>query len=468
MKGNITKVAFLFWLLFAFEFASVAAENNDKELDVQSWLAGVARINITPDKPIWQGGYASREHVSDGKLTELWAKALAIQDASGNKSVLVTMDMIGISKSMSEIIKNRLKDLYELSDDQVILNASHTHSGPALVGNLQDIYPMDWKQWDDVKQYCDSLENNIVKVIGMAFNKIHPVKIYSGNGVTRFQVNRRNNSEQNLVNQSELKGPNDFAVPVLKIVGQNNKLEYVVFGYACHGTVLSGYEISGDYMGFAQIELEKSYPEAIAMFFQGAAGDQNPLPRRSIALAKQYGKELAGAVERVLEEKMTMLTPELKTAYAEIQLPLKSPPGEKELLKKSNTLTGYEQRWAKRLLDNIRQGKKMESNYSYPIQVWKLGTQLLFAMGGEPTIEYSIELKQLFSQDVFVMGYSNDVMAYIPSARILKEGGYEGDDSQRVYGLPSKWKPGIEKTVLKGMVKLANSIGVETKTNNQK
>ena len=194
MKGSITKVAFLFWLLFAFAFASIATENNDRGQDTKSWKAGVAYINITPDRPIWQGGYASREHVSEGKLTELWAKALAIQDASGGKAVLVTMDLIGISKSMSEIVKKSLKDLYGLSDDQIILNASHTHSGPALVGNLQDIYPMNSQQWDDVEQYCANLENKIVEVAGMALGKLHPVKIYSGNGVTRFQVNRRNNS----------------------------------------------------------------------------------------------------------------------------------------------------------------------------------------------------------------------------------------------------------------------------------
>ena len=463
MKGSITKVVFLFWLLFAFSFGAIATENNDKGQDTKNWQAGVARINITPDEPIWQGGYASREHVSEGKLTELWAKALAIQDASGKKAVLVTMDLIGISRSMSEIIKNRLKKLYNLSDEQIILNASHTHSGPALIDNLQDIYPMSSHQWNDVKQYCDNLENKIIKVAGMALGKLHPVKIYSGNGVTRFQVNRRNNSEQNLVSQSELKGPNDHAVPVLKIIGKNDKPEAVVFGYACHGTVLSGYEISGDYMGFAQIELEKSYPKAIALFFQGTAGDQNPLPRRSVALAKQYGSELACAVKRVLEEEMTLLAPELKTAYTEIELDLEDPPVEKELMEKSETTSGYEQRWAKRLLNNVRQGKELEKSYSYPVEVWKLGDQLLFAMGGEPTIEYAIELKRRFGQDAFVMGYSNDVMAYIPSDRILKEGGYEGDDSQRVYGLPSKWKPGVEKTVLNGMVKLANSIGVEVK-----
>lgn len=61
-------------------------------------------------------------------------------------------------------------------------------------------------------------------------------------------------------------------------------------------------------------------------------------------------------------------------------------------------------------------------------------------LGGEVVIEYSIVLKQIFGQDIFVLGYSNDVMAYIPSATILGEGGYEGATSQMVYGLPGTWK----------------------------
>ena len=69
------------------------------------------------------------------------------------------------------------------------------------------------------------------------------------------------------------------------------------FGYACHPTVLDGYEWSGDYPGFAQIELEKSYPGTVAMFFQGTGADMNPLPRRTVPLAQQYGEELAAAVQ---------------------------------------------------------------------------------------------------------------------------------------------------------------------------
>jgi hypothetical protein len=153
-----------------------------------------------------------------------------------------------------------------------------------------------------------------------------PSHIYAGNGIARFQVNRRNNQEA-LSNQiTDLNGPNDYAVPVMKIVAGTGELLAVTFGYACHPTVLSFYQYSGDYPGFAQIEIEKLYPGTTAMFFQGAGADQNPLPRRTVPLAHQYGRTLAAAVDRVLNEEMRKLEPALVTAYSEIDLQFAGPP----------------------------------------------------------------------------------------------------------------------------------------------
>ena len=70
---------------------------------------------------------------------------------------------------------------------------------------------------------------------------------------------------------------------------------------------MGNYKWSGDYAGFAQIELEKLYPGSVALFYQGAGADQNPLPRRTPELAIQYGKELAVAVERVISENLNYL-----------------------------------------------------------------------------------------------------------------------------------------------------------------
>jgi hypothetical protein len=264
-----------------------------------------------------------------------------------------------------------------------------------------------------------------------------------------------------MTEQTELKGPNDYAVPVLKVVSTKGKLCAVVFGYACHGSVLNIYQWNGDYMGYAQMELEQSYRGATAMFFQGAAGDQNALPRKTIPLARQYGKELACAVERVLEEDMRPLDPVLKTAYSEIELSMEAPPSEKELRNRIKTSSGFEQRWAQRLLNTVSQGKPLSTTCSFPMSVWRLGDQLILALGGEPTIEYALKFKQLFGQESFIMGYSNDVMAYIPSSRILQEGGYEGETSQIAFGLPSKWKPDIENKIVQEMIKLAGQVGVK-------
>src|SRR5690606_10233929 len=119
------------------------------------------------------------------------------------------------------------------------------------------------------------------------------------------------------------------------------------------------------------------------------------------------------------------------------------------LVKIEESSSGYEKRWASRLLGKINKGEKLMTSYPYPVQMWKLGEQTIVALGGEVVVEYSINVKKILGSDTFVLGYTNDVMAYIPSSRILKEGGYEGETSQMVYGLPSKWDESIENSILK-------------------
>jgi neutral ceramidase len=462
MKKAIFLLAFICSLLRA-----EAVVVNMPGKAANGWKAGVARINITPRQPLWMAGFAVRTHPSEGTRLDLWAKALAIEDAAGNKAVLVTTDLLGLPKEVSDNIRERLQAKFGLAKAQVLLNSSHTHSAPVLGSALSDIYPMDEAEKKKVVQYTRKLEDQIVDLVGNALKLMEPVQLYAQNGVTRFQVNRRNNKEATLLQQTELAGPNDYAVPVIKVVNAKGKLEAVAFGYSCHPTVLNDYKWSGDYPGFAQLELEKYYPGVTALFFQSAGADQNPLPRRSEALARQYGRELAAAVSRVLEEEMSLLPEGLKTAYTEINLPLDNPPTEAALQKVANdTTAAYNQRWATRMLAQMKQGKPFRTSYPYPLQVWKLGDQLLMGLGGELVIEYAIRLKKMYGLNTFVLGYSNDVMAYIPSARILQEGGYEGATSQMVYGLPTTWASGIEETIITGIKGLARQIGVETAESN--
>ena len=428
----------------------------------RGWKAGVARVVITPEESLWMAGYAARDHPSEGVLHDLWSKALAIEDAKGKKAVLITNDLVEIPKYYADRIRDRIGAKYGLTRSQIILNCSHTHSGPVLYDAFANIYPLDADQLTKVKAYSEKFETQIVDLVGKAINSMVPAQIFAQNGVTRFQVNRRNNVEALSTQIHDLKGPDDYAVPVIKVVNEEGNIIAVAFGYACHATVLSIYQFSGDYPGFAQLELEKLHPGVTALFFQGAGADQNPLPRRSIPLAEQYGRTLAAAVERVLNEDMRNLAPSLSTAYSEIDLKYADPPPTKEELliqmDPSSKTPDYLKRSANALLHRLEIGEILKDSYPYPCQVWKLGDQAIMALGGELLIEYAIKLKNIYGPDIFVMGYSNDVMAYIPSETVLKEGGYEGTRSP-IFTTP--WNMNIESTILAEIARLAEKAGVQ-------
>jgi hypothetical protein len=464
MKKSILLLAVFSFLISLYLNAS---SSSDLQGGTKGWKAGVARVAITPQEPIWMAGYGARNHPSDGILFDLWSKALVIEDAKGNRALLITNDLESIPRTISDQIRDRIGKKYGLKRSQIILNCSHTHSGPVLYNIFSNDYNLNQEQLEKVKAYTEKYVNLVVNMVDKAFGSMVPVSIYSQNGITRFQVNRRNNIESELTPTTELKGPNDYAVPVIKVVNAAGDLIAVAFGYACHNTVLDFYKLSGDYAGFAQIDLEKSHPGTTALFFQGAGADQNPLPRRTVQLAQQYGMELTAAVERVLNEDMKPLSPQLTTVYEEVELPYTDMPSKEELSKmadKSSTYPSWQKSWATSMLGKITKGEKIETSYpSYPCQVWKLGEQPIMILGGELAIEYDIRLKQLFGQDIFVLGYSNDVndrVSYIPSVTILNEGGYEGIRSQLSSGLPGTYKPEIETIIINEMIKLSKQAGI--------
>src|SRR5205823_6649995 len=186
------------------------------------------------------------------------------------------------------------------------------------------MYFLDAEQQRLVGDYAKALQHKLVSVVGDALNGLMPAKLAWGSGAAHFAVNRRNNKEPDvpkLIEAGKLKGPVDHQVPVLAVRDAKSELKAVVFGYACHSTVLAFYKWSGDYPGFAQIELEKAHPGAVALFWAGCGGDQNPLPRRTVELAEKYGKELAAAVDAVLAKSMKPIGAALSLAYTEIDLP---------------------------------------------------------------------------------------------------------------------------------------------------
>jgi hypothetical protein len=418
-----------------------------------AWKAGAARVCITPDELMWMSGYSARTKPAEGKLHDLWAKALALEDPKGNRAVLVTMDLVGIPREISRAVCTELQKKHGLPREAVLLNVSHTHCGPVVGSNLATMYFLDEKQQKLADDYAKVLQRKLVAVAGDALRQLAPARLAWGNGQVGFAVNRRNNKEADvprLREAGQLKGPVDHELPVLAVHDAEGQLRAVVCGYACHATVLSFYQWCGDYPGFAQLELEKAHPGAVALFWAGCGGDQNPLPRRSVELAERYGKQLADGVEAVLKKPLTPVRGTLATAYTEIDLPFAELPSREQLLKDSASDNRYTAARAKKLLQQLEREKSLRAAYPYPVQAWQLGPDLtLLALGGEVVVDYSLRLKKELGQGkTWVAGYSNDVMAYIPSLRVLQEGGYEGATAMVYYGLPTVWGPRVEELIV--------------------
>jgi hypothetical protein len=415
----------------------------------------LAKANITPDQYLWMAGYASRDRPADGKLTDLWAKAMVLQDASGQRAVLVTMDVIGVSRETANAVAAMLKQRYGLERSQLALCASHTHSGPVLYRNLSPLHELvvDPQQRQLIEAYTVTLQNKILAVIEAAMSDIKPAQLSWASGTATFAVNRRNNPADQVPQlraEGKLVGPFDHDVPVLAVRDSVGKLQAVVFGYACHATTLALFQWCGDYPGYAQLELEQANPGCQAMFWAGCGADQNPLPRRTVELAMDYGRQLATAVSEVLSKPMQPVAGKLAADFREIDLPLAALPTRAQIEQDAQAKDLYVAARAKLLLTQMTDGRTLSPTYPYPVQVWRLGDEIRFiVLGGEVVVDFALRLKaDLGGPRTWVAGYSNDVMAYIASRRVLQEGGYEGGGAMVYYGLPTSWAPESEDLIV--------------------
>ncbi len=418
-------------------------------LAAEQWQAGVARIVITPDEPMWMSGYGGRDHAVEGKLHDLFARAAALRSPDGTTNVFVSLDLIGVPVKMAQLVSAEIEKQHKLPRRALMFACSHTHCGPALDEKLSHMLAMKDEDWAQVRKYQAVLNQKVIKVINDALADLKPAKLSVGNGKCGFASNRRAPIGT---------GPFDHQVPVLRIDSPEGKLRGVVFGYACHNTVMGFYQWSGDYAGAAQLALEDRHAGAVAMFFTGCGADQNPLPRRKVELVEKYGRMLAASVDDVLTSgSMKPLTGSLSSRFEEIPLELAVIPTKEKLEAEAAGTDRFLRARAKLLLEQVASEGAVRKTYPYPIQVWKLGNEVTWvALGGEVVIDYQLRLKrELGELSTWVTGYANDVMAYIPSERVLTEGGYEGETSMIYYQLPSKWKAGLEDQIVGTVRKLA-------------
>lgn len=425
------------------------------------FLAGVARVNITPPVPFYLSGYAARTNPATSVRTDLWAKALAFQDRNGARAVFVTADLIALPGDVTEVVAQRVMRRHGLRRSQLLFNASHTHSGPFVWSNLRVMFHFAPEEKARVVEYTAQLTDKLTTLVDAALADLSSAVLSCGHAKAGFAINRRQPLPSGVTIGQNPAGPVDHDVPVLKVASPQGALRAVLFGYACHNTTCPmSLEVDADYAGAAQRALEAAHPGATALFMILCGGDQNPHPRGSMEWVEKHGVELAGAVERALAGEMKPVRGPIRTAFT--VTPLEFAPHTREQFEaEAKDPHPFKRRRAEFVLKAYDRGRPPRE-IDCPVQAVRFGKDLtVLALGGEVVVDYALRAKREFAgENLVVAGYCNDVMCYVPSRRVLREGGYEAVDSMIYYGRPGPFAESVEERLFGAVHKVLKQVGV--------
>ncbi len=423
---------------------------------------GLAVRDITPDYPIRLAGYASRNRPAPKADGRLLAQALALKNASGERFVLVSLDNCEVSGAFVAPVVKELQDTQKLLPGQVAIVSSHTHSAPVLADTLVCMGEPPAPDQEAIQKYSAFLKKELVAVVAAALADSRPAQFEYGCGQAKFAMNRRVYRGGKVVFGDNPDGPVDWDVPVLRIKDATNAVRAVLFGYACHGTsVRTGddwYVVSGEYMAYAREQLRAVLPGAAALYVPGMGADSDPSPRGFLVDAKRHGLELAGAIMGVLDRPMRPVRGEFKLAFRELDLPLADPPVRKQIEDDSRGEDPYMRERAKLYLKLLDAGQPLPKSIKLPVSAMRLGNDLTFVlMAGEVVVDYSKRLKRLLAADhLWPIAYAYEVPCYIPSSRIIKEGGYEAESSLIYYGYYGPFRADVEDVIISGVTDLVS------------
>ena len=423
--------------------------------------AGVATVNINPPLPFWLTGFAARTRPAESVTLDLHAKALAIEGMKGGRVAIITADLLGVTREISTEVAKRLGNAHGLTRAQILFNASHTHSGPSVWPRLH-LAPVASQEVDaQVKAYGQRLIELLTTVAVEALQNMQPADISFAQSSVGFASNRRTQHLARLRPGEQFPAPTDHSVPVWRISGTDGKVLAVLFGYACHATVLTSEftTIDGDYPGYAQRAIERDLPGSTALFLALCGGDQGAMPRSKRELAVRYGEALAAAVKTTIVSAGTQVRGSVAASYEEIRLPFQVHTRELYAAESKSTDV-FAARRGHTMLAAIDAGNSIRDT-PYPVAAMRFGDSVtLIALGGEVVVDYALRLKEYQGRSrIVVAAYSNDVMGYIPSLRVQREGGYEAGDSMMYYMQPGWFTEEVEELVLSAARRAMTGVG---------
>jgi hypothetical protein len=472
--GMKMRVVLLSAAVFAWTaWAARADEAKAKELKV-----GAALQVVNPTRPAATIGHRVMKLFSN-IYCDLRVQAVVLEDSSGKRAVWLGYDFCVPPSAVVDRIKRQIQQRHGIPPEAVCINASHTHSAPPL---------SPWEAAVDQHfdaDYAERVNRAAVAVVGDAITRLVPARLRYVEDTCRLGINRRLGPPGNIHFGPNPEGAVDHRVQAIAIESATNgKLLSVVVKYACHPVTVVNAGLGSDYPGYMRQSVERRHPGAVVVFLQGCGANVDSqvgssperLLKNSVGfghemavqalksdrplekLAESFGGELAAGVERALAQRGTPVSGPIESEYRVIDLPLQEVPPE-HYAEAARRDDKFSDKWGRMYAGMLKRGEKIPKTWPYRIQVFRLGAAkaplTLVALDGEVFCEYGLNIGRALQPGItIVLGYSNGMVTYLPTAKALAEGGYEAE-AYRFFRLPGPYAKDAEKIVLEAAVELA-------------
>lgn len=403
---------------------------------------GASKIDVTPETAIRLSGYAARSKETTQVEQRLYARALAIGASKESAVVIVTVDSIGLPAQVCEAIAAKVYEVDGLKRERLALCSTHSHTAPHLDGLIPHLFglnlPVD--QAERITTYTHRLIDSAATAVHEALASMREGTLQFGRGAASFAANRRTPG-----------GPVDHEVPVVVARDANGTLIATLAAYACHNTTLAAHDdfVCGDWAGYAAAGIESAHVGAVGLIATGCGGDQNPAPRTGLEFSKAHGAALALEIERILVGELAPIPAAPESVLATIDLPFDAPRTREEW-ESRRAMGGAVGAHAEWFLAKLDRGESIPQSIAYPIQTIRFGEDLAMVfLAGEVVVDYAVRLKNELKRDrLFLAAYANDIPCYIPSRRVLGEGGYEAEGAMTYYGRPTRLASSVEDLIV--------------------
>ena len=423
--------------------------------------AGFARVSITPPLGTRLMGFSARDHEQGCTAIhdDVFVRALYLEQG-GEAALIIGYDLCFIGRAEADRYKTEIERELWLVPAQVLMNASHSHVGPAV------------GRWDyggyepPDTRYLDLLGEATLRAARDARRAAEAVTVWAGATQSKLPMNRRRPENGAIAFAPNPEGFVFDALPVCLLKGRDDRPVCLLFSVSCHPSMMAGWEVSAEYPGAATDRLDARLGAPVSFFLQGTGGDAKPsligagLERFRPATwddVAKAGEMVAGEVAEVLAGGLTRVEPGLRTCLMEVSWPMEAPlSGEGYAAIADDAGAGEVRRWwAQRIVATLARGEQLPSAVKLILQGLRIGEGLrLVALEGEPVAGYGALMERFYGSGItFPLGYSNGEGLYLPTSEMLDEGGYEVGSFWE-YGFPARLAQGFEGILTEALEKL--------------